>query len=152
MAGANREQLISGYDSVGIVKSCNELACKQDSGLVAPMSLSSSWCLVSILSSRLLSTVYQPQWNSLICMRLILTHPSKCHSLCACIYQGWADPKTLWLEPCGWDISSQWKCCCTGWQGFGYTRPAFADVRSNLSLRCQCDEWQQKTLQLWIIL
>lgn len=55
MAGENREELRTGFDSAGIVKSCNELACKQESGLVAPMSLSSSRCLLSILCSRLLS-------------------------------------------------------------------------------------------------
>lgn len=98
-----------------------------DEGLVAPMSLCFSWCLLSILCSR---SLYQPQWNLLICMRLMLTHLSKCHSLCACISQGWSDPKTLWLEPWGWDISDslQWKHCCTGWQGLGYTRPPFVDV------------------------
>lgn len=76
-------------------------------------------------------SLYQPQWDSLICMRLMLARLSKCHSLCACISQGWTEPNTSWLEPWGWDISAgwQWKHCCMEWQGFGDTGPAFVQVR-----------------------
>ena len=48
-AGENREWLRTRFDSVGIVKNCNELACKHNSGLVTPMSLSTSQCLQFIL-------------------------------------------------------------------------------------------------------
>lgn len=57
---------------------------------------------------------YQPQWDSLICMRLTLARLSKCHSLCVCISQGWADPNTSGPQPwgCCITVGARWWHCC----------------------------------------
>lgn len=100
-------------------------------------------------------SLYQPQWDSLICMRLMLTRLSKCHSLCACISQGWAHPNTSWLEPWGWDTSvlvCSESAVLQVDMGLDTRGQRLFRCVSNLKPQCHRDGWQQKTQQLWIIL
>lgn len=99
-------------------------------------------------------SLYQPQWDSLICMRLMLTRLSKCHSLCACVSQARADPNTRWLEPWGWDsvLVRNESTVVQVDRGLATRGQHLFRCVSNLKPQCRRDGWQQKTPQLWVLL
>lgn len=93
------------------------------------------------------SSLYQPQRDWLICMRAMLTRLSKCHSLCSCISQGWANPNTSWLEP--WDCGFALKVLLYVDRGLDTWDQHLFRCVSDLNLQYQRAAWQQK---LWIVL